>query len=92
MQDESNRPDPIGPLLERALSHPKRVEILDYLTRKGDGARTRRTELARLLGLSDAKVKYHLRVLDDAGLIARVEGRGQGRAHRSYKAPASTGP
>jgi DNA-binding transcriptional ArsR family regulator len=92
MQDESNRPDPIGPLLERALSHPKRVEILDYLTRKEDGRGARRTELARILGLSAANVKYHLRVLDDAGLIARVESRGQGRAEHPYKAPASAGP
>jgi len=92
MQDESNRIRQIDPLLKRALSHPKRVEILDYLTRKGDGVRTRRTELARVLGLSAVEVKYHLRVLDDADLIARVKGRGQGRAQRSYKAPASAGP
>jgi len=82
MQDESNRPDPIGPLLKRALSHPKRVEILDYLTRKGDGTGMRRTELARVLGLSAAKVKYHLRVLDDSGLIVRVKDRGQGSHER----------
>ena len=92
MQDESNRPDPTGLLLEQALSHPKRVEILDYLTRKGNRTGTRRTELARVLGLSAAEVKYHLKVLDGADLIARVEGREQRRAERPYKAPASAGP
>ncbi len=89
MQDESNRPEPIGPLRKRALLHPERVEILDYLTRKKYGTGMRRTELARILGLSAAKVAYHLLVLDDTGLIVRIENQGQGRHERSCKAPSA---
>ena len=74
---------------ERALSHPRRVEILDYLMRKGNGTGTRQTELVRALDLSEIELKYHLLVLDDAELIAQVEGRGRRGPERSYNAAAS---
>ena len=90
MQDESNRPEPISPLLKRALLHPERVEILDYLTQKKYGTGMRRTELARVLGLSAAKVAYHLLVLDDTDLIVRIKNQGQRSPKCSCKVPAST--
>jgi len=53
---------------QRALAHPKRTEILDYLKPRGKEG-TGRGELADSLGLSKAQLKYHLAVLRDADLI-----------------------
>jgi DNA-binding transcriptional ArsR family regulator len=53
----------------RALAHPKRAEILSYLTQKRGEEGADESRLADSLGLSKAKVKYHLAVLRDADLI-----------------------
>lgn len=79
----------MDPLLQRALSHPKRVALLGYLTRKRSKA-TDETELAEALDLSLAKVKYHLRVLCEADLIAHAEDRESTAAER-YVAAAAVG-
>jgi DNA-binding transcriptional ArsR family regulator len=88
MQDESNRPPEMDPHLKRALSHPGRQEILSYLMQKRDGTRTAGREIAEALGLSVAKVRYHLTVLHDAELIAIDEEQGRDETERSYIASA----
>jgi DNA-binding transcriptional ArsR family regulator len=87
MQDEGKQPQ-IHPVLEQALSHPKRLEILGYLMRK-KGAGTGEAELVEALGLTASRVGYHLLVLGNADLIAHVDDREQGTAGR-YVATAST--
>lgn len=90
MQDESNWPDQIDPLLKRALSHPKRLEILGYLAQKRDG--TSEGELADALGLTVSLTLYHLRVLHDTDLIAQVQDEQErANADRSYVAAAVSG-
>jgi DNA-binding transcriptional ArsR family regulator len=79
----------MDPLLQRALSHPKRLAMLGYLMQK-QGEGTDEIELADALDLSLAKVKYHLRVLYEADLIAHAEERESATAER-YVAAASAG-
>lgn len=74
------------PVLERALSHPKRLEMLGYLRQKR-GMGTDEAELVEALELSAPKVGYHLLVLQSANLIAHVDDLEQGR----YIATASAG-
>lgn len=69
-------------LIRRALAHPKRTEILCYLIQHGDGEGAEETELADSLGLALAGVKYHLRVLQDADLIAHADDQGPGTDER----------
>jgi predicted ArsR family transcriptional regulator len=66
-------------LTRRALAHPRRTEILCYLIQHGDGEET---ELADSLGLALAVARYHLRVLNDADLIAHADGQGPGTDER----------
>jgi predicted ArsR family transcriptional regulator len=63
--------------------------MLGYLMRKRSEG-TDEAELADALDLSPAKVKYHLRVLCEADLIAHAEGREPATAAR-YIAAASAG-
>lgn len=35
MRDKRSRVNPMEPALKRALSHPKRLAIFEYLTQKG---------------------------------------------------------
>lgn len=79
MQDESKQP-PTNPVIKRALSHPKRLEMLGYLTGKEGG--TEEDELADALGLTPPLVKYHLGVLQSADLVAYVEGSARRAAGR----------
>ncbi|MFL5901832.1 MAG: hypothetical protein ACJ75S_11625 [Solirubrobacterales bacterium] len=73
MRSESKQP-PTDLVLEQALSHPKRLETLGYLRQK-KGLGADEAELAAALYLSIPGVKYHLLVLQDAGLIAHLEDR-----------------
>ncbi len=66
--------------------HPKRVEILGYLTQKGGADEA---ELGKVLDLTAPTVKYHLSVLHDADLIVQVEDGDHGQ--RSYIAATSAG-
>lgn len=87
MQDEGKQHQ-TDPVLERALSHPKRLEMLGYLAqKKGEG--TDEAELVEALDLSTPRVKYHLLVLSSAGLIAHLEDQELGAA--GYIATASAG-
>lgn len=78
--------------IKRALEYPRRTEILGYLVRKmGLGEKgADEAELADALGLTRAKVKYHLTVLRDADLIAHTDGPRPGVPGR-YVAAASAG-
>jgi DNA-binding transcriptional ArsR family regulator len=86
MQDEGKQPSPKDPVLERALSHPKRLAMLGYLMEQR-GTGTDEEELVEALDLSPPRVKYHLLVLQSADLIAHVDDLEQGR----YIAAASAG-
>ena len=86
MQDKRKQPQ-ADPVLEQALSHPRRLEMLDYLVRK-KGVGTDEAELAEALDLSASRVGYHLLVLKNVDLIAPVSDREQGR----YIAASSAGP
>jgi DNA-binding transcriptional ArsR family regulator len=53
----------------RALAHPVRLRLLSLLT----GASLSAAEAAREMGLSQANVSYHLRLLERVGLVELAE-------------------
>ena len=76
VKEQGKQPNQAEPALKRALGHPRRLEILGYLTQKGGAEEA---ELVEALDLTAPRAKYHLSVLHDADLIAQVEGGDQGR-------------
>src|SRR5262245_40371656 len=69
----------------KALSHPARVEVLERLREPGSAA-----EVARKLGQPRQRINYHLKALDEAGLVERVGTRKQGNFTETlYRAKAS---
>lgn len=72
----------------RALAHPARLELLEYLSLAEDGATA--TECAAVIGLSPSATSYHLRALAKVGMIQEAPGRGDGRervwraSHRQF--------
>ncbi|MFD0556685.1 helix-turn-helix protein [Stackebrandtia endophytica] len=74
--DENKRTRLSDPEVIRALAHPARTAVLDYL----DGAdEATATECAKVVGLSPSAMSYHLRTLAKVGLVEEAEGRGDGR-------------
>jgi DNA-binding transcriptional ArsR family regulator len=65
------------PRVMRALAHPARIEIVDYLNSTGEVMTA--TECARLVGLSPSATSYHLRELAKYGLVEQAPSRGDGR-------------
>ena len=65
------------PAVMRALAHPARLELLEYLSQTRDGATA--TECAAVVGLSPSATSYHLRALAKVGMIQDAPGRGDGR-------------
>ena len=63
----------------RALAHPARLEILDYL---GGRDSATATECAEVVGLSPSATSYHLRELARYGLVEEAPGRGDRRERR----------
>jgi DNA-binding transcriptional ArsR family regulator len=63
----------------RALAHPARLEILDYL---GGRDSATATECAEVVGLSPSATSYHLRELARYGMIHEAPGRGDRRERR----------
>jgi DNA-binding transcriptional ArsR family regulator len=61
----------------RALAHPARIEIVEYLTDKGTDVTA--TECAGIVGLSPSATSYHLRELAKYGLVEQAPSRGDGR-------------
>lgn len=64
-----------NPPLKRALEHPRRVEIFLFLADRSDGRATSEQELVEAFGMGIRLVEYHLKVLQDADLIANVADR-----------------
>lgn len=75
--------------LKQALSHPRRLEMLGYLAQK-KGAGTDEAELVEALGLSASRVRYHLLVLSNAGLIAHLDDQELGRSDRFVAAASAS--
>ena len=69
----------------KALSHPARVALLERLREPASAA-----EAARRLGQPRQRVNYHLKALEEAGLVEKVGTRRQGNFIESlYRAAAS---
>jgi DNA-binding transcriptional ArsR family regulator len=81
------------PQVMRAMAHPARLAIMEYLS---DGAVATATECAEVCGLSPSATSYHLRALARAGLVEEAPSRGDGRervwraAHSSLRIDAQT--
>jgi len=75
------------PAVIRALAHPARLAILEYLG--STGAEITATEAAEVVGLSPSATSYHLRALAKAGIIHDAPNRGDGR-ERVYRGPSET--
>lgn len=65
------------PQVMRALAHPARISIMEYLNTREDGATA--TECAEIVGLSPSATSYHLRALARFGLVEQAPGRGDAR-------------
>jgi DNA-binding transcriptional ArsR family regulator len=65
------------PRVMRALSHPARIEIVEYLNDTGKTVTA--TECAGIVGLSPSATSYHLRELAKFGLVEQAPSRGDGR-------------
>ena len=65
------------PRVMRALAHPARIEIVDYLA--STGAAVTATECAGRVGMSPSAISYHLRELAKYGLVEQAPSRGDGR-------------
>jgi DNA-binding transcriptional ArsR family regulator len=76
------------PRYVKAMSHPSRVRILAML----DERKASPNPLAGWLGASLGTVAYHVRTLEQLGLIELVdETRVPGAVEHHYRAPASSG-
>jgi DNA-binding transcriptional ArsR family regulator len=74
---ESNGMRISDPQVMRALAHPARIEIVEYLNSTGEVVTA--TECARMVGLSPSATSYHLRELAKYGLVEQAPSRGDGR-------------
>jgi len=72
MHDHGKQSSHDEPALRQAVRHPKRLQILGYLTEKRAGVDE--SGLADALGSSRLLVRYHLEILQSAGLVARTKG------------------
>src|SRR5688572_12642744 len=64
----------------RALAHPIRLELIDFLHRVGEATAT---ECAEHIGESVASCSFHLRQLEKYGYIERAERRGREKPWRA---------
>jgi DNA-binding transcriptional ArsR family regulator len=60
----------------RALAHPARVALLNYLTSSGPATAT---EAATIVSLTPSATSYHLRALAKVEMVEEAPGRGDGR-------------
>jgi DNA-binding transcriptional ArsR family regulator len=72
------------PAVMRALAHPARLAILEYLAGTPEGATA--TESALASGQSPSATSYHLRALAKLGLVEEAPSRGDAR-ERVWRAP-----
>ena len=80
--------DPVkitDPKAIRALAHPARLAVIEELY---SGAELTATECAQLSGLTPSAMSYHLRSLEKAGIVERVEHARDGR-ERPWRAAGS---
>ncbi|MFG1867562.1 ArsR/SmtB family transcription factor [Micromonospora arborensis] len=75
------------PQVMRALAHPARIAILEYLNSRDGGATA--TECAEIVGLSPSATSYHLRALAKFGLVEQAPSRGDAR-ERVWRATSAT--
>jgi DNA-binding transcriptional ArsR family regulator len=68
------------PKVMRALAHPARIEIVEYLN--SSGASVTATEMADMVELSPSASSYHLRELAKFGLVEHAPSQGDGRERR----------
>ncbi|MEU7929803.1 winged helix-turn-helix domain-containing protein [Micromonospora sp. NPDC049107] len=81
---ESRRKTISDPQVMRALAHPARIAIIEYLSsREGGGTAT---ECAEIAGLSPSATSYHLRALAKFGLVEQAPSRGDAR-ERVWRTP-----
>ncbi|WLS46689.1 winged helix-turn-helix domain-containing protein [Micromonospora profundi] len=75
------RPEPrrmiSDPQVMRALAHPARIAIMEYLSSRDGGGTA--TECAEIVGLSPSATSYHLRALAKFGLVEQAPSRGDAR-------------
>jgi DNA-binding transcriptional ArsR family regulator len=74
------------PQVMRALAHPARIEIVEYLNDTGTAVTA--TECAGRVGLSPSATSYHLRELAKYGLVEQAPSRGDGR-ERLWRSPGT---
>ncbi|MGK5737392.1 ArsR/SmtB family transcription factor [Micromonospora sp. URMC 103] len=74
------------PQVMRALAHPARLTIMEYLSSLPQGATA--TECAEIVGQSPSATSYHLRELAKAGLVEPAPTRGDAR-ERIWRAVGS---
>ncbi|MET7673175.1 ArsR/SmtB family transcription factor [Micromonospora luteifusca] len=65
------------PQVMRALAHPARIAIMEYLSSRESGGTA--TECAEIVGLSPSATSYHLRALAKFGLVEQAPSRGDAR-------------
>lgn len=65
------------PEVMRALAHPARMAIMEYLT--STGAAVTATECAGVVEMSPSAISYHLRALAKYGLVEEAPSRGDAR-------------
>ena len=86
-KDPAKRP-PVkltDPRAIRALAHPARLAVIDELY---SGRELTATECAEIAGLSPSAMSYHLRSLEKAGIVERVESSRDAR-ERPWRAAGS---
>ncbi|MFF0315376.1 ArsR/SmtB family transcription factor [Micromonospora sp. NPDC005252] len=75
------RPEPLrmvsDPQVMRALAHPARIAIMEYLHSQVGGGTA--TECAEIVRLSPSATSYHLRALAKFGLVEQAPSRGDAR-------------
>ncbi|MET8120575.1 metalloregulator ArsR/SmtB family transcription factor [Micromonospora sp. NPDC005189] len=74
---ESRRMMISDPQVMRALAHPARIAIIEYLSSRDGGGTA--TELAEIAELSPSATSYHLRALAKFGLVEQAPSRGDAR-------------
>ncbi|MEU1394928.1 winged helix-turn-helix domain-containing protein [Micromonospora zamorensis] len=74
---DSRRMTISDPQVMRAMAHPARIAIMEYLRSRETGGTA--TECAEIVGLSPSATSYHLRALAKFGLVEQAPSRGDAR-------------